>query len=176
MTKHEIKILDTIWSYAVKEKYDFKCAWSGETTNLNSHHVISRIIYILRWDLENGLCLTVKYHKFDGNSIHNNPIIWENRLNELGIKKDKLLKRENEIYLNDFYCTIEKLKSQCEELHLSNSLKLIDDEYNKHEKSVLRLYKKKDSKRKLIQKKQLRIREIKKKEIKHTKINKGVLC
>lgn len=147
MNKSEIKTLDKIWSFAVKEKYNFQCANCEVQNYLNSHHVISRINYNVRWDLDNGISLCSGDHKFNKDSIHNNPLIWEKKLDELGIKKERLLERSKGIYQNDFYYTIGSLKGQCEGWQLTESLKLIEIELQKHDKSNLRKINKKPIKK-----------------------------
>lgn len=51
------------WSFAIKEKYNFKCVKCGSNKNLHSHHIKSwRHFPELRFDLDNGLCLCQKCH------------------------------------------------------------------------------------------------------------------
>lgn len=65
---------DKLWSDIIKIKATGRCEVCGTPYNLNSHHVIGRVNYNLRWDLRNGICLCVKNHKFGIYSAHENPI------------------------------------------------------------------------------------------------------
>ena len=54
--------LDALWSRAVKKKAGFKCENCDSTDNLQSHHVIHRTKWAVRYKLENGVCLCDKCH------------------------------------------------------------------------------------------------------------------
>ena len=69
-----IKKCDIAWAIAVKVIAGYKCQICGSVYTLNSHHIIGRINYSLRFDLKNGICACVSCHKFSTNSIHNNPL------------------------------------------------------------------------------------------------------
>jgi predicted restriction endonuclease len=57
------KSLDDLWSKAVKTIYLYRCALCGATEGLESHHVVHRrASWVLRWDVENGICLCHKCH------------------------------------------------------------------------------------------------------------------
>lgn len=57
------KICDDLWSYAVKLRAGNKSELSGQTENLQSHHLIQKTAgYRLRYELENGICLTQSEH------------------------------------------------------------------------------------------------------------------
>lgn len=76
MKKKSIKTikakLDKLWSEIIRSKG--YCEICGTTANLNAHHIISRHNKILRWDLQNGICLCVSCHKFSTHSVHNDPL------------------------------------------------------------------------------------------------------
>lgn len=55
---------DLLWAKAVKARAGYKCEKSGQTNELQAHHIIPRTNYALRWDLENGVCLTKYEHLF----------------------------------------------------------------------------------------------------------------
>ena len=59
-----IKKADDLWSEAVKINYWHKCAYSGLSENLNSHHIESRSHYATRWSIDNWICLTSNHHTF----------------------------------------------------------------------------------------------------------------
>ena len=64
--------LDKLWSEIIRSKG--YCEICGTTVNLNAHHIISRHNKVLRWDLQNGICLCVSCHKFSTHSVHNDPL------------------------------------------------------------------------------------------------------
>lgn len=59
------KDCDLLWAKAVKAKAGHKCEHTGcNRRDLQSHHVISRTNWALRFDLENGVCLCTYHHLF----------------------------------------------------------------------------------------------------------------
>lgn len=58
------KDCDLLWAKAVKARAGYKCEKSGQTNELQAHHVIPRTCWALRYDLENGICLTKYFHLF----------------------------------------------------------------------------------------------------------------
>ena len=56
------KLLDHLWSKAVKKRAGNQCEVCGSQGTLHAHHIFSRRFYSLRWDLENGVCLCFKHH------------------------------------------------------------------------------------------------------------------
>lgn len=127
MTTAEIKALDTIWSYAVKERDGFKCRYSncGETKRLNSHHIIKRQFRSLRWDINNGITLCVSHHTFGKDAAHVDEIGFLMWLKSEDINYDLLHKTRNESNKNSFAEQLEKLKYQSFQLNLHETLKLI---------------------------------------------------
>lgn len=69
------KRLDDIWRKLVKLKAGNKCEIETcqKTTNLNSHHVYSRVMKSVRWDIKNGYCLCVGHHIGFRFSAHKTP-------------------------------------------------------------------------------------------------------
>ena len=63
MKKSEIKNLDSLWSFKIKQRANYICECCHRKDNaLNSAHIIGRTNRTLRWDLRNGLCLCVACH------------------------------------------------------------------------------------------------------------------
>jgi hypothetical protein len=122
MKKSDIDKLDKIWSFGVKEKWDFKCVECGKEKVLNSHHIIKRNKHSLRWNLMNGLCLCTGHHKFSDDAIHEynikNPLYWKNKMIELGIDLKYLESKKGQINKNSFETQKEILFNQCKELNL----------------------------------------------------------
>ena len=85
LTKKRIKQLDrrearkqfSIWANAVKDRDGRKCIYCASPKLLNAHHVIPREIKVFRWDVDNGVSLCPKHHKFSFEfSAHKNPLIF----------------------------------------------------------------------------------------------------
>lgn len=56
---------DKVWALAVKDDWGYTCAiCRSQTDDLNSHHLIPRQHYALRYDLKNGICLCRRCHQF----------------------------------------------------------------------------------------------------------------
>ena len=62
------KQCDDLWSKIVKLRAGNKSEISGKTESLHSHHIIGKPGYRLRYELENGICLTAGEHFF---GVHN---------------------------------------------------------------------------------------------------------
>ena len=78
VTKKNIKKkCDDIFSLIIRSKG--YCEMCGKNTGqLQTHHIIGRINYQLRWDTRNGICLDSSCHTFSQTSAHNNPIYFIN--------------------------------------------------------------------------------------------------
>ena len=66
------KKLHKIWAEAVKLKFDNRCVLCGETKRLNAHHIIPKEVDDTRYDVDNGIALCPKHHKFGKYSAHRN--------------------------------------------------------------------------------------------------------
>jgi hypothetical protein len=99
-----VKQLDLLWSQAVKIKAGYKCEISGLTKHqckLNSHHIVGKRNFTLRWDLRNGLCVSSSKHTLARQSVHQDPEwarqwLLENRKEDfeyLESKKNMITKR-----------------------------------------------------------------------------------
>jgi hypothetical protein len=68
---------DKLWSAKVKEINGYKCAITGTDESremLNSHHIEDKTNLALRWDVINGICLSVGTHKFRKDSAHKSTV------------------------------------------------------------------------------------------------------
>lgn len=121
------KILDDLWAEIVKKRAGYKCEVSGTTENLQSHHIIGRSNWRLRWEPRNGVCLSAKHHKFDRHqSAHNNPL-WFNGWLEKYRKEDVKWLRKHEMETKSWK---QFEKEELREI-LSNVLELNEEEIAK---------------------------------------------
>jgi hypothetical protein len=71
------------WADEVKDRDERKCIYCEATKWLNAHHIIPREIKEFRWDVDNGVSLCPKHHKFSREfSAHKNSlafILWLSR-------------------------------------------------------------------------------------------------
>jgi hypothetical protein len=59
------KQCDELWAQVVKKRAGYKCERSGDTRNLQAHHIIPKSVSsALRYDLINGCCLTKANHLY----------------------------------------------------------------------------------------------------------------
>ena len=66
---------DKEWAIKVKLKDNGKCIVCGATQHLNAHHIIPRQLKNTRYDLDNGISLCPKHHRFSFElSAHQNPL------------------------------------------------------------------------------------------------------
>lgn len=56
------KRCDELWARIIKLKAGMKSEWSGKTENLHAHHIVGKSNYRLRYEIENGICLTAGEH------------------------------------------------------------------------------------------------------------------
>jgi hypothetical protein len=69
------KELDKIWADKVKARDNFSCQFCGSVYRPCAHHIVPREIKPYRYDLDNGITLCVKHHKFCRTlSAHNAPL------------------------------------------------------------------------------------------------------
>lgn len=68
---------DKEWAKAVKQVFHNKCAICGSSKMLNAHHIIPREIAELRHDIQNGIALCPKHHRFSFEfSAHQNSFVF----------------------------------------------------------------------------------------------------
>lgn len=72
--KRERNKKDKEWRETILKIYDGKCVICGDTKRPNAHHIIPRTFEQTRWDLNNGIILCPKHHKFGKFSAHKNPL------------------------------------------------------------------------------------------------------
>ena len=66
------KELDDMWSSLVKLRADYTCEYSNNPNCfLNSHHIIEGRTHLLRWNLDNGICLDSRVHSQKAHSTSN---------------------------------------------------------------------------------------------------------
>jgi len=64
-----------LWAKIVKLRDGGKCLHCGSIKFLNSHHLVAKENYRTRYELDNGVTLCVKCHKYDRRkSAHGNPV------------------------------------------------------------------------------------------------------
>ena len=54
---------DKLWGAILHHRQD-SCAVCGRTGRLEAHHLISRVVGVMRHDLRNGIILCTQHHKF----------------------------------------------------------------------------------------------------------------
>ena len=59
-----IKELDKLWADVIKARAGHVCEYSGKTEGLNAHHIHGKPNYRLRYELDNGVCITKGVHFF----------------------------------------------------------------------------------------------------------------
>ena len=78
--KQERKIIkekDLNWSWEVKTRDNFSCIICKSKDKINAHHIIPRCNKTFRWDVDNGVSLCSKHHRFSMElSAHHNPFIF----------------------------------------------------------------------------------------------------
>lgn len=57
-----LKQLDKLWADVVKARAGMKSEYSGKTEGLNAHHIHGKPNYRLRYEINNGVCITSGEH------------------------------------------------------------------------------------------------------------------
>lgn len=81
-SKAKVETIDDFWSAVVKSRAGFKCEYCGGTKKLNAHHIYSRGVWPVRWDLDNGICLCVRHHFLGAESAHKSPLLFAEWIKE----------------------------------------------------------------------------------------------
>jgi hypothetical protein len=68
-----------LWSEIVKMKAGYVSEYSGQAGSLNSHHLLGKSSYALRFDTRGGICLTAGEHKLNAHSDDNYSFVTELR-------------------------------------------------------------------------------------------------
>jgi hypothetical protein len=58
------EICDRIWAEIVKRRAGYKSEYTRRDGSLHAHHLVGKPCYRLRYELDNGICLTAGEHKF----------------------------------------------------------------------------------------------------------------
>jgi hypothetical protein len=133
MKNKEIEILDTIWSSAVKERDGFKCMLCGRPQQegrgkgLNSHHLITRLKYSTRWNIDNGVALCYACHI---RKVHVDTIFYAKLFENMGFKIDELIQISRSLYRETYQATLNIMYYQAKELGLSETLNKIEEAKN----------------------------------------------
>lgn len=91
-----LKNLDNLWKEATKIVAQRRCIKCGRATSIQSHHIIGKRNYSVRWDIQNCAVLCADHHTFNRYfSAHTTPIEFTNWIiNQRGLAWYKKLKRE----------------------------------------------------------------------------------
>lgn len=100
-SRKELRKLDKKWSFEIRGMFNNKCVICPTEKYINAHHIIPREIKEFRHDLDNGIALCAKHHKFSFEiSAHKNPLAffrfmsknYPERINKLMKKYEKSIR------------------------------------------------------------------------------------
>lgn len=121
----EKDFLEFLWSLLIKARAGFKSELSGQTSDLQSHHLVGKGTTALRYSLENGICCTVGEHRFGFHGTQYRQ--------ELMRRKVKRLRGENTYHkLMTLKTVVGKTLKKELQRTLINELKLHKDEIKKY--------------------------------------------
>jgi len=93
-----------LWKECIKIRANHKCEAPGcnDTERLNAHHIEDyRLNPYLRYEIDNGLCLCPKHHKFGQNSAHRS-FLFMTKMNDLfPVRFNSLNRLNREIILDN---------------------------------------------------------------------------
>ena len=77
LEKRKVKRLFEAWARNIKERDNNCCVICNEKKYLHAHHLLPRELKEFRFDIDNGLSLCAKHHKYClTNSPHRNPYLF----------------------------------------------------------------------------------------------------
>lgn len=89
---------DREWRKELIKQEGAKCTICGDTNRPNAHHIIPKTFKETRHDVQNGVMLCPKHHKYGKFSAHKNALWFINLLQDCdGDKHNYLLKKLKEI-------------------------------------------------------------------------------
>ena len=87
---------DREWRGMVVAIYNSTCVICGSKNLPNAHHIIPKGFIETRWDVNNGIILCPKHHKWGKFSAHKHPLWFINKLIEMDPSKHQHLLTEME--------------------------------------------------------------------------------
>ena len=86
-----------LWKIAVKMRDENKCVVCGDTRMLNAHHIqSSRMWPELRYDIDNGVSVCPKHHKWGKNSFHQDATMYNKYIHpNQRMREEDLISRWN---------------------------------------------------------------------------------
>lgn len=102
LEKREINKKDKEWREKVKARDNSQCVICDAIKFVHTHHIIPREVKEFRWNIDNGICLCARHHKFSRDiSAHGNPLMF---IRWLDINRGK--------QLNNLMKTYDKIQNQ----------------------------------------------------------------
>ena len=92
MKKPTLKQLDAMWAKAIKARAGNKSEYSQKTGILHAHHINGKATHRLRWELNNGVCLTAGEHKFIAHKQDRAIQFWQWAMKLRGMDSGKILR------------------------------------------------------------------------------------
>lgn len=105
LEKREINKKFKEWAISVKKRDNNECVICGKKERLNAHHLVSRTSKSTRFNLDCGITLCIKHHKWGLYSAHGNSFtiwIWmiKNRIDQYNRLLTELKRDKQYNYLN----------------------------------------------------------------------------
>lgn len=96
MKTPSIKTLDKLWADCIKARAGMQSEYRKAEGYLHAHHILGKSSYRLRWDLNNGICLTGGQHKFIAHGSRERASEFEMwALEKRGVRKEDLMILKN---------------------------------------------------------------------------------
>ena len=98
----KLRKLDKEWSLKIRNKFGNKCVICPAERYIHAHHIIPKEIKEFRHDLDNGISLCAKHHKFNYEiSAHKNPLAFFKFMSENYPEHMDRLMKKYEKYKNE---------------------------------------------------------------------------
>lgn len=120
MKKPSVKELEKLWSECVKARAGFKSEYSGKTDQLNSHHIHGKPNYRLRFELDNGVCITSGEHFFIAHHAGRENEFKDWACKQHGLTREKAKRLSNECGKTDLFAVQIYLKQKLKEFKNEN--------------------------------------------------------
>lgn len=118
------KICDSLWRECCRARAGYKSELSGDTKILQTHHIVNKPNYRLRYELSNGICLTRTEHIY---GVHSRDTVTANEYHKRILE---IIGESRYAYLLTFRKRSYKTDLKLVKIYLEEQLKMIKEKRN----------------------------------------------
>lgn len=115
MKRPSVASVEKLWAECVKARAGYKSEYSQKTENLNSHHIHGKPNYRLRFELDNGVCITSGEHFYIAHNAGRENEFKDWACKQHGLDRDKAKRLAGECGGTDLFAVQIYLKQKLKE-------------------------------------------------------------